>query len=74
MNPFTEIKLALEAQKAMKNLLANGWKHGFTTVAGALLAALEHFTGAHDAKSAVVAILIFALGWIAKNPGLKESK
>lgn len=73
MNIFSEIKLALEAKKVIKTLISNGWQHAFTTVSGAVLAALIHFTGAKDAHSAALAILVFILGWIAKNPTGKNA-
>ena len=52
----------------MKKLLSNGWKHLWMTVAGAAIAALLHYTGQHTTGQAVLQILTFVLGWIAKNP------
>lgn len=72
MNIFSELKLFFLARGAMKNilktLLRNGWKHVWTSAAGLAIAILLHYTGAHTSGQAVLQILTFALGWIAKNP------
>lgn len=68
MNPFTELKLLLEARKVMKTLLSNGWKHAWTTVSGAVLAVLLGMTNQPDAKHLALAIAVGVLGYIAKDP------